>query len=257
MEMMLISSCVIFNVYSHQFHKFENIDKLYFVITDLIWHYVYQFLLTIKFPGKKNWCVFSGIFPVPIFRLQLLVLELLFDASSREVTRVEQRNLQGDHHCGSPKPLTVKTHLDGRSFLEHCVGKIVCKTFIYLYVCMHAAAHNYTTHKSMYTWVVIADANWCSGLLSSEKRRAAPSWCHSYKSFCCPQSSQRHHSQMWRVHWLLSLRLLGCKTTLSTLSRAENSATNMLPPGAPYKKYLSKFCPPQVKVRAERDLTVH
>ena len=39
---------------------------------------------------------------------------------------------------------------------------------------MHAAAHNYTTHKSMYTWVVIADANWCSGLLSSEKRRVGP-----------------------------------------------------------------------------------
>lgn len=38
----------------------------------------------------------------------------------------------------------------------------MCKTFIYLYVCMQADAHNYT-HKSMYTWVVIADANWCSG----------------------------------------------------------------------------------------------
>ena len=57
-----------------------------------------------------------------------------------------------------------KTHLD-TAFVK-TVGNFVCKTFIYLYVCMHADAHNYT-HKSMYTWVVIADANWRSGLLSS------------------------------------------------------------------------------------------
>ena len=46
------------------------------------------------FSGEKNRRVFSGIFSVPIFHLQLLVLELLSDAGSREVTRVKQRDWQ-------------------------------------------------------------------------------------------------------------------------------------------------------------------
>ena len=47
-----------------------------------------------KFSGEKDRCFFPGLFPVLVFHLQLLVLELLSDAGTGEESRVEQRYLQ-------------------------------------------------------------------------------------------------------------------------------------------------------------------
>ena len=58
---------IIFNVYSCQFHKFENIDKLYFVITDLIWRMYTNFSSQLNFQAKKIDVFSRAFFPFLFF----------------------------------------------------------------------------------------------------------------------------------------------------------------------------------------------
>ena len=144
-----------------------------------------------------------------------------FSSSTAGIGATIWRELKGSHksrtakiaaNCGRWKPQIVKTHLYA-AFVKN-VGKIVCKTFIYLYVCMQDV-HNYT-HKSMYTWVVIADANWCSGSYCPRTESGATS------GLLQKFPSTRKCEECIDSSAPLSLRVLGCKITLSALSRVEN-----------------------------------
>ena len=130
-----------------------------------------------KFSGEKDRCFFAGLFPVLVFHLQLLVLELLSDAGTGEVSRVEQRYLQIDRsHCDRGGHVShvdrcrcdrqwgrtryIWPQLRDEDCLENCLSNF--PTFICMYAIMHPGAHNYTDKSMCTRELVIADAKWCS-----------------------------------------------------------------------------------------------
>ena len=137
-----------------------------------------------KLSGEEDRRIFPSLFPVLVFHLQLLVLELLSDAGTGEVSRVEQRYLQIDRcHCDRGGHVGYVGHLDrcrcdrqwpsrrGRTkyiwtqlrdedCLENCLSNF--PTFICMYAIMHPGAHNYTDKSMCTRELVIADAKWCS-----------------------------------------------------------------------------------------------